>query len=102
MIKQKVAACVRNEIAPILCVGETKHERDEGETKQVLHDQLLSGLANLTPSEVAEMVIAYEPVWAISDGTNFTDHFIAKPQQVAEAVDYIRRYIRDVFNDKAA
>lgn len=102
MIKQKVAACVRNDIAPILCVGETKHEREQGETKQVLHDQLLSGLANLTPSEVADMVIAYEPVWAISDGTNFTDHFIAKPQQVAEAVDYIRRYVRDVFNDKAS
>ncbi len=102
MIKQKIGACVRNDITPILCVGETKHEREQGETKQVLHDQLLSGLANLTPSEVADMVIAYEPVWAISDGTNFTDHFIAKPQQVAEAVDYIRRYVRDVFNDKAS
>jgi triosephosphate isomerase len=93
---------VRNDITPILCVGETKHERDEGETKQVLHDQLLSGLANLTPAEVGNMVVAYEPVWAISDGTNFSDHFIAKPQQVAEAVDYIRRYIKDVFNDKAS
>jgi triosephosphate isomerase len=101
-VKKKVAACVRNDITPILCVGETKHERDEGETKQVLHDQLLSGLANLTPAEVGNMVVAYEPVWAISDGTNFSDHFIAKPQQVAEAVDYIRRYIKDVFNDKAS
>jgi triosephosphate isomerase len=101
-IKQKVSAAYRNDITPILCVGETKTERDDGETKQVLHDQLLSGLANLTPAEVGNMVIAYEPVWAISDGSNFTDHFIAKPQQVAEAVDYIRRYIKDVFNDKAA
>jgi triosephosphate isomerase (TIM) len=101
-IKKKVAACVRNDITPILCVGETKQERDDGETKQVLHDQLLSGLAELTPAEVGNIVVAYEPVWAISDGTNFADHFIAKPQQVAEAVDYIRRYIRDVFNDKSA
>lgn len=102
MIKQKVGAAARNDITPILCVGETKHERDQGETKQVLHDQLLSGLANLTPSEVGNMVVAYEPVWAISDGTNFADHFIAKPQQVAEAVEYIRRYIKDVFNEKAS
>ena len=102
MIKQKVGAAVRNDITPILCVGETKTERDEGETKQVLHDQLLSGLADLTPAEVGDMVIAYEPVWAISDGTNFENHFVAKPQQVAEAVDYIRRYIKDVFNDKAS
>lgn len=101
-IKEKVAAAYRNEITPILCVGETKHERDEGETKQVLHDQLLSGLSNLTPAEVSRIVIAYEPVWAISDGTNFSDHFIAKPQQVAEAVDYMRRYIKDVFSEKAS
>lgn len=102
MIKEKIAAAYRNEITPILCVGETRHERDEGETKQVLHDQLLSGLSNLTPSEVSRIVIAYEPVWAISDGSNYSDHFIAKPQQVAEAVDYMRRYIKDVFNEKAS
>lgn len=100
-IKNKMAAAVRNEITPILCIGETKQDRDDGETKQVLHDQLMSALSDLTASEVENSVIAYEPVWAISDGSNYTDHVIAKPGQVAAVVDYIRRYISDVFSEKA-
>lgn len=101
MIQNKMAAAVRNEITPILCVGETKQDREDGETKQVLHDQLLSALSNLTAGEVQNSVIAYEPVWAISDGSNYTEHIVAKPDQVAEAVDYIRRYVTDVFGEKA-
>src|SRR5476651_550473 len=91
MIRDKVAAAVRNDITPILCVGETKHERDEGETKQVLHDQLLTGLANLTAAEVGNSVIAYEPVWAIGSGD------FAKPDKIDSTVKYIRGYINDVF-----
>lgn len=101
-IRDKTAAAFRNEITPILCVGETGPERQEGETKQVLHDQLMSGLSNLTSGEVAQMVIAYEPVWALSNGDNFKEHLIAKPDQVAEAVKYIRNYVKDVFGEKAA
>ncbi len=101
MIKEKMSAAFRNEITPILCVGETGQERKEGETKQVLHDQLMSAFANLTPAQVRKVVIAYEPVWAISDGTNFSEHLVAKPEQVAEAVDYIRRFVGDVYNEKA-
>lgn len=96
MIRDKVAAAVRNEITPILCVGETKAERSDGETKQVLHDQLVTALHNLTAREVRETVIAYEPVWAIGTGD------IAKPDEAAEAVHYIRGYVRDVFGPKAA
>ena len=95
MIRDKVAAAVRNDITPILCVGETKHERDDGETKQVLHDQLMSALSNLTAAEVGEMVIAYEPVWAIGSGE------IAKPPQIIDMVSYIRSYVTDVFGDRA-
>jgi triosephosphate isomerase (TIM) len=102
MIRDKTAAAFRNEIIPILCVGETGPERDEGETKQVLHDQLMTALSNLTAGEVAQMAIAYEPVWAISDGSNFKEHLTAKPDQVAEAVRYIRNYVKDVFSEKAA
>ena len=102
MIRDKVAAAVRNEITPILCVGETKHERQAGETKQVLHDQLMTALHNLTAREVREVVITYEPSWAISNGTDWRDHEIPKPDQVAEAVHYTRSYVRDVFGPKAA
>jgi triosephosphate isomerase (TIM) len=95
MVRDKVAAAVRNEITPILCIGETGPERDEGETKQVLHDQLMSALSNLTPKEVQGIVIAYEPVWAIGKEN------ITKPDQAATAANYIRSYINDVFGQKA-
>ncbi|MDB5161388.1 MAG: Triosephosphate isomerase [Candidatus Saccharibacteria bacterium] len=96
MIRDKVAASFRNGIMPILCVGETKQEKDDGETKQVLHDQLMTALSNLTGDEVERMVIAYEPVWAIGTGD------VAKPAQAAAAVSYIRGYVKDVFGEKAA
>lgn len=96
MIRDKMSASVRNQITPILCVGETKRERSDGETKQVLHDQLITALHNLTAREVREAVIAYEPVWAIGTGD------IAKPDEAAEAVHYIRSYARDVFGPRAA
>lgn len=96
MIRDKVAAAVRNEITPILCVGETEMDRKDGETKQVLHDQLMSALSNLTAGEVGEMVIAYEPVWAIGKEN------VAKPDLIQNVTDYIRDYVRDVFGPKAA
>jgi triosephosphate isomerase len=95
MIKEKTAAAIRNGITPILCVGETKQERDEGETKQVLHDQLITGLANLTAAEVREIIIAYEPVWAIGKEN------VTKPDQAEDATSYIRRFVKDVFGEKA-
>jgi triosephosphate isomerase (TIM) len=94
-VRNKVAAAVRNEITPILCVGETGQERDEGETKQVLHDQLMSALSDLTAKEVQDMVIAYEPVWAIGKEN------ITKPDEAAAAVNYIRSYVTDVFSEEA-
>lgn len=98
LIRDKVAACVRNEITPILCVGETKHERRAGETKRVLHSQLSTALSNLTAHEIGEIVIAYEPIWAIS---TFGGQ-LAKPGEVQEAMDYIRKQIRDLHGKKAS
>ena len=95
MVRDKVAAAVRNDIVPVLCVGETKAEKDAGETKQVLHDQLMTALSDLTAGEVGSIVIAYEPVWAIG-------HVAAKPDHVDSAVKYIRSYLKDVYSPKAA
>ncbi|MEX2006879.1 MAG: triose-phosphate isomerase [Candidatus Saccharimonadales bacterium] len=96
IVRDKVAAAARNEITPILCVGETKHEHDENESRQVLHDQLMTGLSNLTSAQVRDMVIAYEPVWAIGTGQ------VAKPAHVERAVKYINSFIEDVFGEKAS
>ncbi len=97
-VRDKVTAAVRNEITPILCVGETKTEHRAGETKQVLHDQIVSALSNLTAREVGDMVIAYEPVWAIStfEGT------LAKPSQVQPLFEYIRKQVSDLYGARTA
>lgn len=98
MIRDKVQAAVRNDITPILCVGETKQERDEGQTKQVLHDQVTSALSNLTAAEVANIVIAYEPVWAIS---TFGGQ-LAKPREAEEAILYIRHQVEQLYGTHTA
>ncbi len=101
MIRDKVAACVRNDITPILCVGETKSEKLAGETRRVIHDQLTTAISNLTAREVKNMVIAYEPVWAISNGMNYAHHEIAKPDEVEKAVTLIRKTVSDLYGKKA-
>ena len=97
-VREKISACVRNNITPILCVGETKQEKRLGEGRQVLHDQLVTALSNLTAREVEEMVIAYEPVWAI---TTF-DGIMAKPYDVQKSMDAIRSEIKELYGKKAS
>ncbi|HEX5744457.1 MAG TPA: triose-phosphate isomerase, partial [Candidatus Saccharimonadales bacterium] len=98
-IRDKVQAAVRNEISPILCIGETRHERAAGETRRVIHDQLTTALSNLTPEEVKDVVIAYEPVWAIS---TFGTGDPAKPDEINEAVKWIRSIIKDLYGKQTA
>ena len=102
LIRDKVAAAVRNEITPVICVGETKREYEAHETKRVVHDQLTTAISNLTSQEIETLVIAYEPVWAISNGSNFAKHVIAKPNQVAEVAAYIREIIESLYGKAAA
>lgn len=102
LIRDKVAAAVRNEITPIICIGETKHEKLQGETSRVIHDQLTSAIRNLTAREVENIVVAYEPVWAISTGANYAHHEMAKPDEVEKAVKRIRTNIKSLYGAKAA
>lgn len=94
MIREKVKAAIRNELSPILCVGETQHERKEEMTKRVLHDQITTALSNLTAREIMDVVVAYEPVWAIGAGDP------AKPHQIEEAITYIRHVISALYGEK--
>lgn len=95
-IRAKVQAAFRNNIIPVLCVGETAGERAVGETNDILHDQLIGGLSNITSEEVEHLVIAYEPVWAIGTGNNAT------PADVEAAVKAIRSQIRHLFGVEPA
>ncbi len=92
----KMEAAVRNGIMPILCVGETKTERLAGHTRRVLHDQVITALKGLTGEDIENLVIAYEPVWAIGTGD------VASPEDVAKAEQVIRHNITELYGKKAA
>ncbi len=93
-VREKTNAAVRNNITPIVCIGETQHERNGGETKQVLHDQITTALSDLTSKDVADVVIAYEPRWAIGTGVT------AKPGQIEEAISFIRHQVSELYGQK--
>ena len=95
-IRLKVQAAIRNHLQPILCIGETAQERALGETRDVLADQLTSGLANVTAEELDRVVVAYEPIWAIGTGDN------AKPVDVKKATQMIRQHVAHLYGKKAA
>jgi triosephosphate isomerase len=98
MIRDKVQAAVRNEISPILCVGESQQERSAGETKRVIHDQINTALSNLTPEEVEQVVIAYEPIWAIS---SFGGK-LAKPDEIEKVARGIHSLIKTSYGESVA
>lgn len=98
IVRDKVAASIRNEIMPIVCIGETKREHNAGETKRVLHDQIITALSNLTADEIDSVVLAYEPVWAIST----FDGELAKPHEIEETIAFIRAQVADLYGEKAA
>lgn len=99
MIAKKVAAAIRNKITPILCIGETESERAFGETADVIRDQLVGGLSEVADDVLDKVIIAYEPVWAISSGKGAR---LAAPDDIAEAVKLIRDTLADTYGAKVA
>jgi triosephosphate isomerase len=97
-VRNKVQAAVRNGIVPILCVGETKQERAAGETKRVIHDQVTTALSNLTSEDIEHVVIAYEPIWAIS---TFGGE-VSKPDDMQVVLRMIRSVIAELYGQTAA
>jgi triosephosphate isomerase len=98
VVREKTAAAVRNGIIPIICIGETSQERADGETKTVIHDQVTTALQNLTSEDVASIVIAYEPVWAIS---TFGGE-LAKPADIEKILQYIRSIVADLYGEQVS
>ena len=92
----KVPAALDAGLVPILCVGETEQERDEGATERKLRHQIREDLAGVAAERVPEVVIAYEPIWAIGTGR------VASPEQAQEANAFIRALVADRGADAAA
>lgn len=100
-VRAKVQAVLRNGLTPILCVGETADERANNETKHVLHDQITGGLANVSSEEISKVVIAYEPVWAISTGQDYKNHKTPTPKDLEVVSDIIRHQISSLYGHAA-
>ena len=95
-IALKVAALINNGIRPILCIGETLEARESGKTEEVLRRQLHTDLENVSIADLEEVVIAYEPIWAIGTGKT------ASPEIAEETCKFIRDYIAQSYNQKVA
>jgi triosephosphate isomerase (TIM) len=87
-LAKKVPAALAADLEPILCVGESEEARDAGQTEEVLERQLAADLAEVSDEDVAKVVIAYEPIWAIGTGK------VATPEQAQEACAFIRDVLR--------
>jgi triosephosphate isomerase len=95
-VNQKVHAALAADLVPILCVGETIDQRDGGQTLAVLDQQLKRGLDGVSAEHLANMVVAYEPVWAIGSGQ------AATPEQAQEVCAKLREVISEKLGPDAA
>ncbi|HRD56326.1 MAG TPA: triose-phosphate isomerase [Parachlamydiaceae bacterium] len=94
-INKKVRRALKDGLQPVLCVGETWDEREAGQTKKVLEEQLKICLAGVKKEEIAEVIIAYEPVWAIGAPLPATK------EMAEEAISYCRTFIEESWREPA-
>jgi triosephosphate isomerase len=88
-LQLKVPAALEAGLQPILCVGETEEERDRGDTERKLRHQVQEDLAKVPIERLGEIVIAYEPIWAIGTGR------VATAEQAQEAIAFVRALVAD-------
>lgn len=96
IVSKKVMKALTSDLKVILCVGETLSERDGGVTEKVLDRQVRAALSGITAQNMATLVVAYEPIWAIGTGRNAT------PQQAEEAHAFIRSVVSSLFDRNVA
>jgi triosephosphate isomerase len=95
-VNRKTMAAFANGLTPIVCIGETLDQRERNETFDVLDRQIKQGLEGVTGEQLGQLVVAYEPVWAIGTGRNAT------PAQAGEAHAHIRKRLKQWFGHDAA
>jgi triosephosphate isomerase len=96
LINKKVLAAFENDLIPVLCVGERLEDREKNQTDQVILNQLENGLKGVSEQLLANIVIAYEPVWAIGTGKNATT------KDAKDAIALIREFIHSRFGANVA
>lgn len=95
-INQKVLAALKNQLKPVLCVGETLAERESGATLKVVQTQLEGALEGVSKEQATSVVVAYEPVWAIGTGK------VATVEQAQEAQAFIRKVLTELYGAATA
>jgi len=95
-VNKKIKAALKHNLIPIFCVGETLKERESGQVSAVIGAQFFAGLVDITPADMAKIVIAYEPVWAIGTGKTAT------PDQAEEVHAMIRNMLVEKFGQTIA
>ena len=95
-VNKKIKTALKYNLTPIMCVGETLEERENGLTFKVLDEQVKNSLKDISDAELTKIVIAYEPVWAIGTGKNAT------PKQAEEAQKYVRQLLKKMYNEEVA
>lgn len=95
-VNAKAKKALMSNLQPIVCIGETQEQREAGDTEKVLEQQLAESLADLSPEQLENVVLAYEPVWAI--GTGLT----ATPEQAQETHAFCRRVFLKTWNETVA
>lgn len=95
-INEKVLAALKHSLKPILCFGETLEERESNVTEKIVEDQLRKGLANVSSEDIKNVVLAYEPVWAIGTGKTATS------EQAQEVHEFIRKLLINMYGEELA
>ena len=96
IINKKIKTALQFNIKPILCVGETLEQREANLEKETVRTQIVNGLLNINIESLKDIVIAYEPVWAIGTGKTATS------EQANEMIAYIRDVIKELYNSTAS
>jgi triosephosphate isomerase len=96
IVNRKVKKALASTLRPIVCVGETLEQREAGDTEKVVEEQVCGSLADITAAQFEDVVVAYEPVWAIGTGKTATT------EQAQEVHKFIRGVIADMVGEKAA
>ena len=91
LINSKILKAHEVELKPIFCIGETLQEREDGKLEEILRNQIIEGMRNVTEKQALDTVIAYEPVWAIGTGVT------ASPQQAQDAHEFVRSVLTELY-----
>ena len=95
-VNKKIKASFENELKPIVCVGETLEQKEEGKTQEIITTQVKLALDGLTPEQVKNTIIAYEPIWAIGTGKTATS------EEANNSIKEIRKKIKEIYGKDIA